>query len=94
MITVILDEGRISKILTNPAFVKAFPFMKAASIAAQKKSCCRRSTVNKAKDYTALKRVIAGLPKAKKDELKKLLGADEVKMTYLNLKKVKTDLTF
>lgn len=95
MSQVILDESRITQMLGNSVIVQKFPFMRSAAAALTRKGCgCRRATNNKARDYTALKTVIAGLPKAKKDLLKELLGATEVVFTYIARNGLKVNVSF
>lgn len=92
---VVLDASRFEQILANPAFLEAFPFMKAAAQRAKAKGCkCSRSTTNKARDINALKVTIAGMPTAKKQQLKTLLGATEVRMTYTNARRLVVEHTF
>ena len=96
---VVVENSVIVNMLRNPAIVKEFPFLSAAAkrVQAQKKrscgSCNKRKQVN-VTDYSGIKTSLGNMPPAKLAKLKKLLGAEQVRIYYTNHKRQKVKKTF
>lgn len=92
----LLDDGYIKQMLKNQILVDEFPFLKgAAAKVAKKKPCkCGGKQRNDVADYAGIRAAIAGMPSEKKARLKGLLGAEEIRLYYTNVKRQKVKLSF
>lgn len=96
---VVLDDSTIVSMLNNAAFVTAIPclankrdiFKPAESTCGM---CTRKRHERQRKEMAALKACLAGMSPEKKAELKKLLGAEKVRIVYANLANQVVQLTF
>ena len=94
----LLDDIAIKQMLKNEAVVDAFPFLRgaAAKAKAKKKSCKCGGGKNRADtaDYAGIRAAIANMPIERKRALKQMLGAEEIRVYYTNVKRQKVKLTF
>mgnify|MGYP000995277950 CR=1 FL=1 len=96
----ILDDAGIKRLLRMPAVVQAFPFMKAAAAkeaaAVPRRGCggCRGKRRANVSDYEGIRSAIGGLPPAAKIQLKQLLGAEQIRVYFLNTNRQRVKLTF
>lgn len=94
----LLDDVAIKQLLKNEAIVDAFPFLRgaAAKVKTKKKSCKCGGGKNRADvaDYAGIRAAIANMPLERKRTLKQMLGAEEVRVYYTNVKRQKVKLTF
>lgn len=96
---VVIEEGTLVGMATNPAITKEFPFL--ANIGRQarsktKASCgtCGRRSAERAAIYTAAKQAIAGMSSDKKRRLKELLNTKSARVVFKGSGSKYTELTF
>ena len=80
---VVVEESMLMSMSVSKAFVSAFPFLSGLQ-KLKKKGCggCGRAGQAKATALTSAKQTLAGMGSGKKRELKKLLNAEQVRITY------------
>lgn len=85
---VIIEDAVITSLLSNPRLLSEIPALKnAASIRPNSgPSCkpCARKAGNKAFNYSGAKKVIANLRGEPLAKLKKELGADKIRVMFVN----------
>jgi hypothetical protein len=97
---VVIEDGTLTSMALNGNFVREFPFL--ASIGQQlkgktgKRKCgsCAKAAKERAVVFTSAKAVIAGLPQAKKRQLREMLNAEQLRITYKNNSGKMIRLTF
>jgi hypothetical protein len=93
----ILEEAVLFNMATNPEFMKAFPFLsairKAAKISAARCNRCSRAAADRVRLIAGVKGAIVKLDPASKQKLKKMLGAEKIRVKYLRGNAV-VELTF
>lgn len=80
----VIEDAFIHKMLLNPKYLAAFPFLKQyASIA---KSCgtCGQKGRTKAIDFTEIKRTLVAMPPEKQAQLIQMAQAKSVRIIYRN----------
>lgn len=84
----VIEDGFINKMLTNPQYLAAFPFLKqyAAAAKAQQAGCgrCGRKAQSRAVDYTAVKQTLAAMPPDGHAKLLQLTRSRSVLLVYRN----------
>jgi len=96
----VLEDAAITQMLRNSAIVAEFPFMTNLSARitppAPKTKCkpCGQKRVQNSYDYNGIKVVIGSLSNEKKILLKKLLGAEKLRLYFLNSRNQKVKMTF
>ena len=80
----VIEDGFINKMLANPRYLIAFPFLKQYAAKAPKRSCggCGRKSSQKSIDYTEIKRTLVAMPTAHKAKLLDLTGRQSVRIFY------------
>ena len=91
---VVVEESMLMSMSHNQSFLTAFPFLQALQ-KLKKRGCgsCRGGQA-KATALTSAKQTLAGMGSSKKRELKKLLNAEQVRITYKNSGGKIINLTF
>lgn len=81
---VIIEDGVLTSMSVNQTFVKEFPFLANVTAANQSRgrSCCGRGQEARSRAMSNVKRAIANLDSAKRQRLKQLLNAQQIKVTY------------
>lgn len=95
---IVLEDSAIRSMLQNNAIVNEFPFMKAAAEKVQPKKrrgCkCGAKGRSNSTDFSGIRAAIAGMSLENKAKLKQLLGTDEVRLYYTNVKRQRVKMTF
>ncbi len=94
----IIEDGFINKMLGNPQYLAAFPFLKQYAAAAKANaqscgSCGNQKARNKSIDYTEIKRTLAAMPPDKHIKLLQLTKAKSVRLIYRNRRNEPVKLT-
>lgn len=81
---VVIENSRLTSMSVDQKFLKEFPFLRVLQTAAKARGrgCCGNSNRRRAEALTAAKANLAALSADKKRVLKKLLGADKVRVSY------------
>lgn len=95
---VVIEDQFINKMLTNPLYTTAFPFLKQwAAVAKANEAACRgcgnRKGRTKAIDYTAIKRTLVAMPADKQRKLLDLAKANSVRIWFVNERKETVKVT-
>jgi hypothetical protein len=85
----VIEEAFIHKMLKNPQYLAAFPFLRQYAAQVKKMelacgSCGNRKARTKSIDYTAIKQTLASMPPDKQAKLLQLAKAKSVRMLYRN----------
>lgn len=99
--TVVIEDAVILRMLSNQAFVSAFPFLSPYSARLKNKKpgsggclpCNKRKKLS-AGDYNNIRAAIVNMSNDKKAELKRMLNAGTVRMYYKNLNNMTVKVTF
>lgn len=96
---VVIEDSTILSLVRNPAHSAAIPcFTNKAKILDFKKSACGTCAAKKKaqqrQTMAGIKSCLAALSSAKKVELKKILEADQVRVTYTNASGKVVQVTF
>ena len=82
----VINDNTIVNMAKQERFLKEFPFLKSMNRLNQgpkkKKGCCRSSNNRVSETFAAARRTLAGLPRAKKQKLKELLGATQLRIVH------------
>lgn len=81
---VVIEEGTLTSMATNAAFLKEFPFLKSLGSAAKKKGGCGgcKAAQERAVVFTSAKVAIRGLPSDKINRMKQMLNAQRIRVRY------------
>ena len=93
---VVIQDGTLINMASNPTFVKEFPFLKSlANLAKKKVGCgtCGGGQI-RTEPLQAAKRTIAGLPASKKAILKKMLNTRSARVLFKKPEGGVVSLTF
>jgi hypothetical protein len=98
---VVLEEGVLAGMAVNDVFAKQFGFLNkihavGKSENGKKVGCggCSRAAAERAEAFTAVKQAIASMDATRKRQLKDLLRAQQVRLTYKNASNKVVQLTF
>ena len=85
----VIEDSFINKMLANPQYLSAFPFLKQYAAAAKAQTsgcrpCGNQKGRTKAIDYTEIKRTLASMPPDKQAKLLQLAKAKSVRLIYRN----------
>ena len=102
MSVVVINDQKVAGMLASPAFRKAFRFLgqaQASAAAAAKKSgggCNKCGRKNRAlqTNYAAIRRQIGQMPVDQKAKMKRMLGASQIQVDYVNGANKKVRLKF
>ncbi len=86
---VVIEDAYIHKMLNNPQYLIAFPFLRpyaaaAKALAASCGRCGNRKARAKAIDYTEIKRSLAAMPPDRQAQLLQLAKTKSVRLVYRN----------
>ncbi len=95
---VVIEDEFIHKMLLNPKYLAAFPFLKQWAAAAKAyeaacRTCGNKKARTKAVDYTAIKKTLAAMPADKHAKLLELAKAKAVRLWFLNGRNERVKLT-
>ena len=81
---VVIEEGTLTSMATNAAFLAEFPFLASLAQRTKKKGCggCGRAGQERAQLFGAAKAALAGMASEKKRRLKEMLNAQQIQITY------------
>lgn len=82
---VVIEEGTLTSMAGNAAFLAEFPFLATLVQKTQRRGgCggCGKAAQERARIFGAAKTALAGLASDKKRRLKELLNAQQVRITY------------
>lgn len=94
----VIENNVILSLLRRPDALNKLPFLNsyAAKLSATKGKCtpCARRKAENSIDYNAIKQTFGSMSVENKVELKKLLGAKQVRLYYTNEKGQRVKMTF
>jgi len=96
---VVLEDAVIMRMLSNQAYVTAFPFLATYSAKLKKrkpgrKCNCGENNKITAVDFNTIRFSIFGMPNNSKLELKRMLGTAQIRLYYKNASQQVVKVTF
>lgn len=99
--TVVIEDAVIVRMLSNQAFISAFPFLTGYAARLKNKKpgsggclpCNKRKKLS-ATDYNNIRMAFVNMSNDKKAELKRMLNAGTIRMYYKNVNNVTVKVTF
>ena len=87
---VIIEDGLVSSMAADPAFVKEFPFLSSIAGMTPPRGCgsCRRGGVETGQAFSQIKQSLAGMSDDRRRLLKQMLNAQQIRLNYKSGKRI------
>lgn len=91
---VVIEEGTLTSMSLNKAYVDEFPFLAGLASAARRGHCRCKGDDARAEAYSKARQHVAGLDSVKKQRLKQMLNTEQARINFVNGSGKPIQLTF